>query len=925
MQGLRRRLWPGLRLIILILTAGTAVSQERDVEIHYWSLKGIPAELSQPLASARNKLESEDPPSAKAVEASLRRVLQSGNSVAIARARQLAGTSAELAGDHRTASIHYRKQYDAAQQTGERLEIACARVNQGWAYFNFGEQDSAFSALRDAERQLSLKANKRLDARTAFCLGKLYYDRSEFRTSEKYYSKAAELYSQLGDKEKTAQCYKRAGNCMNFQGRNDAALERYEKSLRIYREIGDIQGESSILANQAGIMITIGKYAEAIELFEESKQLARRIRFRKGIAIAHQGLGTVYSELGEYNEAAVEFVDGLAIADELGSNNLRAYMYMSLGNVFTQLRQYEKARQYYLDELRMREAGNDRYGSIYTLYNLGINYSTRSKMDSARMYHERSLKLAEELDSQDGKSLNLNALGTIYMQDGEYAKALEYGKRALILANATGSVRNKAYVHDLLGLVYDSLDITDSSMYHFGELLKIGVETKTKDNIRLAAGRFAKLYAEINQYKSAYTFSARYAEMQDSLYAEERSAEVAALEAKYQAEKRRREIQLLTKENQLKELRYLAAQDSIRDVTREQEFNIVQARMASEQKQQELEYIQNLTQLERERNLEEIARLEAGKKLNETQLRESRTITAVVSGALLFVLLAVVFVYRAYRSRKRAHERLKTTQEQLVVQEKLASLGQLTAGIAHEIQNPLNFVNNFSEMSRELATEAMDDIIRNGNLSEQEKLTELEDMMESIRENSVRVAEHGMRASSIVNQMLQHARTDAGELVDVDINVLLSEVADLAYHGMRAQNIGLNVDMKREFSAEDLIVHVGRQELGRVFLNILNNALDALTERMQAEPGHDSEVLLRTAKRGGNAVITLRDNGTGIPSAIREKIFQPFYTTKAAGKGTGLGLSLSHDIITQKYGGKLSVNSEEGRFTEFIITLPLAG
>ncbi|MBA4140717.1 MAG: two-component sensor histidine kinase [Segetibacter sp.] len=270
-------------------------------------------------------------------------------------------------------------------------------------------------------------------------------------------------------------------------------------------------------------------------------------------------------------------------------------------------------------------------------------------------------------------------------------------------------------------------------------------------------------------------------------------------------------------------------------------------------------------------------------------------------------------------------EDLKITQNQLIQQEKMASLGELTAGIAHEIQNPLNFVNNFSEVNKELIEE-MEVEIGNGNLHEVKAIAM------GIKENEQKISQHGKRADAIVKGMLQHSRASAGKKEHADINALADEYLRLSYHGLRAKDKDFNADFKTSLDESIGKIEVVPQDIGRVLLNLFNNAFYSVNEKKKALTlkGENYEpTVWVTTKRissppvggAGRLEICVRDNGIGIPQNVLDKIYQPFFTTKPTGQGTGLGLSLSYDII-KAHGGDLKVKTKEGEFAEFIVQLP---
>ena len=247
----------------------------------------------------------------------------------------------------------------------------------------------------------------------------------------------------------------------------------------------------------------------------------------------------------------------------------------------------------------------------------------------------------------------------------------------------------------------------------------------------------------------------------------------------------------------------------------------------------------------------------------------------------------------------------------------MASLGELTAGIAHEIQNPLNFVNNFSELNAELVGEIKLEI-------EKGDLEEIKAIAIDIEENSKKINMHGKRAEGIVKGMLEHSRTTSGQKEPTDINQLADEYLRMAYHGLKAKKQDFEAELITGFDERLPLVSVVPQDIGRVLLNLFNNAFYAINQKQKtAGADYKPEVSVSTTNENGQVMISVKDNGTGIPDAIKEKILQPFFTTKPTGEGTGLGLSLSYDIIVKGHGGKINIESKEGEGSEFIIDLPL--
>ena len=317
---------------------------------------------------------------------------------------------------------------------------------------------------------------------------------------------------------------------------------------------------------------------------------------------------------------------------------------------------------------------------------------------------------------------------------------------------------------------------------------------------------------------------------------------------------------------------------------------------------------------------------------------KNRLIQYSLLSGLGIILLIAYILYRHNQQKKTANillqnqkekventlTELKSAQAQLVQSEKMASLGELTAGIAHEIQNPLNFVNNFSDVNTELIDELQEE-------AEKGNLDEVKTIANDIKENEEKINHHGKRAGDIVKSMLQHSRVSTGKKELTDINALADEYLRLSYHGLRAKDKTFNATMKTDFDNSIEKINIIPQDIGRVLLNLFNNAFYACTERSRSTVNqqisknpisYEPTVSVSTKKSENHVLITVSDNGNGIPEKVKGKIFQPFFTTKPTGQGTGLGLSLSYDII-KAHGGTIKVETKEGEGVEFIVTLPL--
>lgn len=321
------------------------------------------------------------------------------------------------------------------------------------------------------------------------------------------------------------------------------------------------------------------------------------------------------------------------------------------------------------------------------------------------------------------------------------------------------------------------------------------------------------------------------------------------------------------------------------------------------------------------------------------QISSSSVVVSIITGLVIVLLLFGFIIYFVFSFRnkqkgyvllqnqkaqidaqneqlEKANTDLKATQAQLIQSEKMASLGELTAGIAHEIQNPLNFINNFSEINQELIDEVLENLAQVTNPETQQNLREIKD-------NSAKIMQHGSRVDAIVKGMLQHSRKSTGQKDATDINALCDEFLRLSYHGLRAKDKSFKANYKTDFDPSLPKINVVPQEIGRVILNLINNAFYTVNEKGKEDiPGYMPIVMVATKKEDKKVIISIQDNGKGIPEKLKGKVFQPFFTTKPTGQGTGLGLSLSYDIV-KMHGGEIQVKSKEEEGTEIRIVLPM--
>ncbi|MBN1448073.1 MAG: tetratricopeptide repeat protein [Bacteroidetes bacterium] len=551
------------------------------------------------------------------------------------------------------------------------------------------------------------------------------------------------------------------------------------------------------------------------------------------------------------NEAVVEYVLG-EYADALTSN---------------------------LEALRIFERLGERDGIASAHLNIGLVHWQIGNPEKAQQYFH------DALAKNPSPTLTATAYGNIglmHTEQAEYRNALANTEKALDIYRRIGDALGESTMLNNLGWIYELQQKPTDALKYYERSLAIRRKIGDKRRIASVSISIGSILRQQKHFDEALEFLARALQLSREI------GDKKQIEASYEEMSRAYADMGNFEQAYLHFVRFAGARDSIVDDRIAVDIAKLEANFRMEQAEREVALLTRANELQ-------------------------STIVYITSAGLVLVLIFSVVSFIGYRSKSRINRRLEATQKQLIVQEKLASLGQLTAGIAHEIQNPLNFITNFSEVSRELLLELdeTDD--------PEERTAILGDLGQSVR----KIHEHGVRADGIVRSMMLHARSSSEEPQLTDVDALISYVIELATHATTASNMPRPPVFDARLEPLLPAVRVVPQDLSQVFLNIINNAVDALSERSHlVTEGYEPRITITTGVQGRSLIIRIRDNGIGIPESIRGRIFEPFYTTKDSGKGTGLGLSISYDLIVQKYGGTIDVASQENEYTEFIMTLP---
>ena len=594
----------------------------------------------------------------------------------------------------------------------------------------------------------------------------------------------------------------------------------------------------------------------AMKFANQGLELAKKTNNVKGQSICLVALGNVFHSVGDYVKSLEMHFKALELKQTLKGQNF-AVNYFNIATTYSDQEDHRDAITYIFKAKAEDEKVKDSTGIMYDHYSLSAVYLRMHHDDSALYHGERAYELAKLLNDQNLRPAILHNFGEIYQERKNLALAGKYYRESIPLAIAINDVQILSM--DMLGLakIYQDTHKPDSAVHYGRQALAITTKNRFLKEAYKSADFLKDVFKSTGQFDSALKY------MEQSL----------------------------------------VARDSLNNV-------------------EKVKKVQNLRLQEQERQQE----------VEASNLRFQNTIRfySVLTASVVFLIIAGL-LWRNNRQRKKsyvelesqklkteqAYEELKSTQTQLIHSEKMASLGELTAGIAHEIQNPLNFVNNFSELNRELIEELKSEITTGDSMRMLTTLTNISD-------NEEKIMHHGKRADSIVKGMLQHSRVSGTQKELMDVNALADDYLRLAYHGLRAKDKSFNAKFETDLDNNIGKVSVIPQEIGRVLLNLVNNAFYAVSVKRKLNlPDYEPTVKIRTRGVGDEILISVADNGVGMSDKVAAKIFQPFYTTKPPGEGTGLGLSLSYDII-KAHNGKIQVKTKEGEGTEFTITLPKA-
>lgn len=654
---------------------------------------------------------------------------------------------------------------------------------------------------------------------------------------------------------------------------------------------------------------------------EQRLAIASGIKNQRGILAAAYNLGQLWLSKEDYRKALDYFGKAESAAAKLSDEKAEAILLAKTGFIFHSLKMPAKALEKYNKAgVLMQKNKMTRALAAVEAYT-AQHYLEGKKYPDALKHFERSASLFKVSGDSHSLSLVQSRAGEVCLRMAEFDKAINLINAALPGLKTAKDTHAIAAGYRDAGLAFYKKGDYEEALDHFNNSIRYDDNLEVKKIIKNTYLKLAAISGLRKDSDKASEYNELYIQLRDSINSvifksqifpppPDRKEQPLSAQA----------TEILRTSSDYKKLneKDLALQKRVTEtelewLIKEKEHemldsNLRQSELAVKERDAEIQSLQ------KQQVMQQLALSEQQLKLSRQS--EQRNLLLAGTVALLFGLLFFVYQFRAkkkkheelnktYSELEAAHHELKEAQQQLIRQEKLASLGQLTAGIAHEIKNPLNFVNNFSQLSSELVEELV-------NAKTEEERTELGN---NLKKNLEKIHHHGHRADCIVKNMLEHARSGSGKKEPVELIPLMDEYIALAYHGMRAEYPEFNCEIKKDFDPRMPKINCVQQDVARVFLNILSNAFHAVKDKQGAKV--EASIHLQN----GKCEISIQDNGKGIPAPLKEKIFEPFFTTKSSGEGTGLGLSISYDII-KSHGGEIKLDSKEGEFTRFTVQLP---
>ncbi len=667
--------------------------------------------------------------------------------------------------------------------------------------------------------------------------------------------------------------------------------------------------------NKEAWELRVNDSIRAHSLSKEAIDLAEPINYIRGKAEGYRTFGFSLIRLARYQEALEYSKKSLPLFESLNDLDGQSSIYGYYGIIHRSLGNYAASLENLFKFLELSQQTGNREAESLSCYHLGITYKYLGDYETALNYLLRGMSATqpEFITYSIAKGLSLKQIGAIYFETGDFTNAIDYYHQSLILSRDTGDKWGEAGCLDSISFIHFKLKDYDKALEFCSLGLSISQSVGDKKGQSNALFHLGDIYKELGEYDQASEYGTSSLTIRRDIEDRKGQAEILLFLAELRLKENFSEQHDPQVFELLNEALQLGQEIKALDLLAKVHLNYYEACKHSNNYQEALTHIERYISLSKEIHTDAL-----NQKIQNLEI--SHRVEKSKKDAEIYRLRNVELASLYEESKKQKEEiqialiELKATQSQLIQSEKMASLGELTAGIAHEIQNPLNFVNNFSEVNKELLIEMKDEIDK-GNFDEAKSIAN------DLIDNQEKINHHGKRADSIVKGMMQHSQVSSGYKQLTDINALADEYLRLAYHGLRAKDKDFNAIIETDFDNSIGKINVVPQDIGRVLLNLYNNAFYAVNEKKRtADENYQPKVSVTTKRLTDKVEIKVTDNGNGISQNIIDKIFQPFFTTKPTGQGTGLGLSLSYDII-KAHGGEITVESIDGGGSEFCIKL----
>jgi len=820
----------------------------------------------------------------------------------------------------------------ALQVASSSLELA-KKINftrgEADAYFFVAQAYSVKGKLTDAllnylaAQKLYEQLGRKVELAETFYGMSTVHQRSNYDEALKFSKKALEVAQQTSNKDLMGRIAYFVAVILIKKSEQTEAAQYKDLAIKYYTEAGNETGLANCYVVSARLNHHYGNIRQSIKDNYDALRLFEKTGSNIGMYNVHTGLGIMYENQKNWKEALNSYMAAKTAAEDIPAKEVLAGAYNNLGNTYRELGNIDEAHKAFKEALKLSEQAGDRKGIATAQGNLGTIYSLMGNQTEALKAYDEARKRFEDIGSKESATISYLESGSVLFDLKRYHEAKQTLEKGLQLAKQVG-------YKEIISKSYRLLSQIDTAQGNYGSALA-NYESYITYRDSLSNAEAAK---QLSEQRLQYQFSKKEDSMrlQQALIAEQLEKQTLLSKQQQQELKlKQASLELTQREKDVQMLKFLQNQTELQLSNEQNEKKLALSEQEKAIQQSELDK-QTLIAKEKEKEL-----LIKDKKL--TVQRAQRNIW--LAGAIGFLLLSSV-MFRNYRQKQKANHllqqqnveledqrdkikkalaELQQTQIQLIQKEKMASLGELTAGIAHEIQNPLNFVNNFSEVNFDLGNELKAEVTKMLLSPEQEQY--LHSITDDILQNQQKISHHGKRAEAIVKNMLQHSRQNNGVKEPTDINALVEECLQVSYHGFRNKHMAFETTIETSFDKTTSHVQVIPQDISRVLVNLFNNAFYAVNERKkQLNGSYEPSVLVSTKKHGNYITIMVKDNGTGMSEKVIAKAFQPFFTTKPTGEGTGLGLSLSYDLVTKGHGGELKVESKEGEGAKFTIQLP---